>query len=721
LTAAGLEPSQAIPLLTPLLNLSLPAEYPQLGMSPEQQRRRLLATLVEWVLGAARGQPLVMAIEDLHWVDPSTLELIQLLVEQGATSRLLLLYTARPEFHAPWATRTHHALITLNRLGTRDVRRMVAQVTASTALSDDTIATVVERTGGVPLFVEELTRAVLESGDAKLIGHQIPATLHDSLMARLDRLGPAKEVIQIGAVIGSEFSYELLRAIHPIGDGNLQEALDRLAEAELLYVRGIAPDATYQFKHALIRDAAYEALLRTRRKEVHLIIAQTIDEKFSTIRESRPEVLARHWTEAGEIERAIAEWSRAGKAAEPRGAFAEALEGYHQALVQLDLLPESPGRDHRELELLQSVVWTLYVTKSHGSPETIAATERAAVLAERGGNLSQLVISLFSRGLASLIAGDLLTGLALEDQALILALRDSNPAHLGVVRVHQMLARNWIGDLVGVEGQFSAGLELFENADFRRFPGAAVGGFGFASLNAWTRGYSEVALQREAEMRSAANENNPYDMALAQGIAGYIQIYCGKFDQAQALAQAALEISEGHQISQVGASSLCVLGHARAQLGHAREGIELLRRGISGLLEVGSRLGLTREFTYLAQARQLNGDLGDALETVEKALQMNPEELLFRPEILRVRGEIQFKLGKTELAEADFREAIALAQSMGAKAWELRATMSLARLIASQGRREEARTMLAEIYNWFTEGFDTADLIDAKALLDQLQ
>jgi tetratricopeptide (TPR) repeat protein len=315
----------------------------------------------------------------------------------------------------------------------------------------------------------------------------------------------------------------------------------------------------------------------------------------------------------------------------------------------------------------------------------------------------------------------LLTGLALEDQALVVALRDSNPAHLGVVRVHQMLARNWVGDLVGVEDQFSAGLEFFKNAEFRRFPGTAVGGFGFASLNAWTRGYSEVALQREAEMRSAANENNLYDMALARGIAGYLQIYCGKFDQAQALAQAALEISEGHQISQVGASSLCILGHARAELGHAQEGMDLLHRGISGLLEVGSRLGLTREFTYLAQAQENDGAFADALETVEKALQMNPEELMFRPEILRVRGEIQFKLGKTELAEADFREAIVLAQSMSAKAWELRATMSLARLLDSTGRREEARAMLAEIYGWFTEGFDTADLKDAKTLLGQLQ
>src|SRR6266852_2084646 len=282
---AGLDPDEAVPLIAPLLELAVGTRYPPLSMAPDQQRKRLLATLVGWTFGVAKTQPLVIATEDLHWADPSTLELIQLLVEQGAPARLLLLYTSRPEFHAPWPMRAHHTQINLNRLTTRNVRTMVAQVAAKIALSDETVATVVERTGGVPLFVEELTRAVLESGDAKLTGREIPATLHDSLMARLDRLGPAKEVIQAGAVIGSEFSYELLRAVHPIGEAALQAALRKLADAELLYVRGIAPDATYQFKHALIRDAAYEALLKSRRKDLHLLVARTIEEKFPAVKE----------------------------------------------------------------------------------------------------------------------------------------------------------------------------------------------------------------------------------------------------------------------------------------------------------------------------------------------------------------------------------------------------------------------------------------------------
>ena len=265
---------------------------------------------------------------------------------------------------------------TLNRLSARNVREMIAQVAARNALADETVDTVIERTGGVPLFVEELTRAVLESGSAKLAGREIPVTLHDSLMARLDRLGPAKEVIQIGAVIGAEFSYDLLHAVHPIGEEELQSALHRATDAELVYVQGIAPNATYQFKHALIRDAAYEALLKSRRKELHGQVARTIEEKFPLLKEAHPEVVARHWTEAGETAQAIAEWTRAGKAAESHHAFKEAQQSYEQALALLNLLPESAERDLQELDLRLSIIRMLRVTSGTTSPESIDACAR---------------------------------------------------------------------------------------------------------------------------------------------------------------------------------------------------------------------------------------------------------------------------------------------------------------------------------------------------------
>ena len=720
LELAGLKPAEALPLIAPLLDLPLPAKYPPLSLSPEQQRRRLLATLVEWALGAAQVQPIVIAIEDLHWADPSTLELLQLLVEQGATSRLLLLYTARPEFRAQWPQRAHHTQITLNRLNSRNVRRMMGQVAEHKALPEETVAAVVERTGGVPLFVEELTRAVLESGSARLAAHEIPVTLHDSLMARLDHLGAAKEVAQVGAVIGSEFSYELLHAVHPIAEQELQRALHILADAELIYVRGIAPEASYQFKHALIRDAAYEALLRSRRKELHRLVGQTIEGKFTALKEAQPEVLARHWTEAGEIEPAISEWSRAGKAVEARHAFAEALESYREALALLNVLPESPERDSRELQLRRSIVQMLCFTRGYAATETREATECAAALAEKSGNLSQLVGWVMSRWVVARESGDASAESTLADQAFELALRQGGPTSLGRAHAIQMLTRYLLGDLAGVEKHFTAWLEFFDDPGLRQYPGFVPVTFGYASFNGWILGRADVARKREAQMMAAADGNNPFVMAFAGYHAAYLRVFMREYEQAEALAARVLEVSEKHQFPQIAASSRCILGGARAQLGRTSEGIALIRQGIAGLLATGTHIVIGIFTAYLAAAQRREGAIADALETVERALQANPEQLVSRPAMLTLRGELRLEQGQTELAEADFREAIALAQKMDAKMFELQATTSLARLLATQRRRDEARAMLAEIYGWFTEGFDTADLKDAKSLLDGL-
>ena len=721
LELAGLRPAETIPLIAPLLNLPLSDKYPPLPLSPEQQRRRLLATLVEWLLGAARVQPLIVVTEDLHWVDPSTLELIQLLVEQGATARLLLLYTARPEFRSRWPVRAHHIQINVNRLSARDIRTMVQEVAARKAVSDETIATVVERTGGVPLFVEELTRTVLESGSVKPSGREIPATIHDSLMARLDRLGPAKEVAQVAAVIGSEFSYELLHAVHPIADEDLQRALRSLANAELIYVRGIAPDATYQFKHALIRDAAYEALLKSRRRELHRLVAHTISETFAALEETLPEVLARHWTEAGETEQAIAQWSKAGNAAEARNAFKEARESYQQALVLLNLVPESRERDVRELKVRQSLLSMIHMTRGWAAPEAAEAAERSGLLAQRSGDLRQLVASMTGRCFQALIVGALSNAAALADEALELARREGNPMSLAFLHSQQQMVHFYRGDLAGAEGYFTTGLKFFDDPGFRKYPGGnAIGVFGWASWTAWMLGRADVARQRLAKMRLAVNPANPHDLAWSDTREANLHVLMREHEGAEASAARALELCEKHLFPADAASSRRALGHARAQLGRAAEGITLIRQGIDTWVQIGQRINVPNYITSLAAAQLSAGAIGDGLETVEQALNFNPEEVVWRPETLRIRGELRLKQEDLQLAEADFRDSIAMALSMGAKAWELRTTMSLARLLDSGGSRGEARTMLAEIYNWFTEGFDTADLKDAKALLDRL-
>jgi class 3 adenylate cyclase/tetratricopeptide (TPR) repeat protein len=719
LTAAGLGPADAVPLIAPLLNLPLPPEYPPSLLPPDQQRRRLLATLVEWLLGAARTQPLVSVIEDLHWVDPSTLELIQLLVEQGTNAQLLLLYTARPEFRAGWPLRAHHTQLTLNRLNPRDVRTMVGEVASRKALSDETVATVVERTGGVPLFVEELTRAVLESDEARLRGRAIPATLHDSLMARLDRLGPAKEVIQIGAALGDDFSYALLHAVHPIPELDLQRALRSLTDAELLYVRGIAPEASYQFKHALIRDAAYEALLKTRRKALHRTVARTIDEQFAAIKEAYPEVLARHWAEAGEVDSAIAEWQKAGKHAFERGAYHEAERHYRDALGMLPALPESTDRDALEFDLLSSMLQTIWVTKGFASRESFETNARAKALAEKTGNLPQLVKQTYATWAARFSAGDYASAASLADRLMELAEREGTAGSLAFAHDCQSQTRHRRGDLGGSEQYFSRGRMFFTSPEFASTIGALSSSFGEAALNACTMGYANLARERIRQSIEAA-KSNPHSSALAHMFAAYLEATLRDLSRLEIVVGETMKLCERHGLPEVASWTRCPMGWLRAQLGFPAEGVALMKQGLNESAKRGDRVSLTGNLTWLAEAQALAGATGDALATIEEALTANPEERHFRPETLRVRGELRRSLGQDELAEIDFVDSIQLAKQISAKAWELRATMSLARLMRDTHRGTPVRAMLAEIYGWFIEGFDTPDLKDAKALLDEL-
>jgi tetratricopeptide (TPR) repeat protein len=401
-------------------------------------------------------------------------------------------------------------------------------------------------------------------------------------------LGSAKEVIQVGSVIGSQFSYELLHAVHSLSEQDLQRELRKLTDADLLHVRGLAPDATYQFKHALIRDTAYEALLKSRCRELHRLIARTIDEKFPDLKDAHPEVLARHWTQAAENEPAIVEWSRAGKAAEARNAFREAQESYNQAVVLLNQLPESPERDSRELKLRQSVVRTLYVTRGYAAPETIDAREGAAALAEKSANLKQLVDLVLSRCVSALSSGPLLEAAMLADQALDLALREGSPTSLAGAHAVRIIALHFRGDLAGAENHYSAGLVYFDDPGFRQFPGSSVTTLGVASWNAWMLGRADVARERERQMIAATNANNPYDATISGYCAAYLRVCFREYEHAETLVAQALELSEKNQFPQYAAHCRCLLGHARAQLGRPTEGIVLIRQGISGLLETRS-------------------------------------------------------------------------------------------------------------------------------------
>jgi class 3 adenylate cyclase len=717
LERAGLKVSEAVPLIAEMLNLPIPDRYPKPIFAPEQKRKRLLANLAGWVLNVSRIQPMIVAIEDLHWVDPSTIELTQTLVEQAATVPLMLLYTARPEFRAPWPMRAHHLQITLNRLSERHTREMITGVVARQGLAQDLIDAVVKRTDGVPLFAEELTHLILE-GEGRPQVRQIPATLQDSLAARLDRLGPAKEVAQVAAVIGREFSYGLLEAVAAIGETELQSALERLADAELIYARGIAPEATYQFKHALIQDAAYEALLKSRRRELHRCVAQMITERFASVAEAQPEVVARHWTDAGETEPALAAWTRAADASFGHRAFKEAEDAYRRALEILERLKESPERDQRELALLGSLAQVLQFIKGWNDPDSIAVADKARALAEKRNNLPQLVLQVFHRWSGVVSSGDLTAAIALANQLLTLAKREGSPAKLGLAYVTQVNARYFSGDLLGAEENFARGSPFFDAA--QREPGLSVVVYGFASHNAWMLGLPDTARGRmEKQVASAFEVDSPFQIAFAQFVAAMLKLQLQEHEEAKRLADDSIGLSAENGFPMIGDLSRLVLGRACASLGGAAEGVSLIRKAIDALPPT-DRNGMTAFLSWLAEAEALDGAVTDALVTIEQALEANPMERAWACDALQIRGKLRNQVGQTREAEADFRAVIAQAREIGARALELRAATSLSRLLSDTNRRDDARTVLTDIYNWFTEGFDTADLKDAEALLEEL-
>jgi predicted ATPase/class 3 adenylate cyclase len=740
LERAGLKPAEVVPLIAPLLNLSLDEKYPPLLLSPEQQRKRLLTTLAGWFFGAE--QSVVMAVEDLHWFDASSLELMQLLIEQAATARVMLVCTARPEFRAPWSLRTHHAQLTLNRLSALHVRELVASVVANSALSGETIEKVVERTGGVPLFVEELTRAVLEKGGAEPALHEIPATLHDSLMARLDRLGPAKEVAQIASVIGREFSYELLQAVSEMPEGDLQAALARLADAELIYANGIPPDSAYTFKHALIQDAAYNALLKSKRRQVHDRVAQALEEQFPHTAEMQPELLAHHYTEAAHAALAISYWHEAGQRAAKGSASKEAAAHLSRGLELIEALADSPERSELEFALQTTLGPVLIATKGYAAPEVGAAYDRARELCQRAENSSQLPIVVFGLFAFYVVRADHEKALTLGEHLLSLAESAQDEALL-------LQAHNALGLAFFFQGDFAASREHLERCismyDLERHRSLAfsyagqdpgVTSFVFLAWASQSAGYPDQALKRSSDALSLAQLlSHPYSLAYARGIAAAFHQFRKDGEVTQDLANASLGVSTEHGFPFWSAFQTILLGWVSVKQGKTDEGIAQMSSGLEAYRATGAELLRPYLMGLLAEALGERGSTERALALIDEALETVEKtgERFYEAELYRQKGELllrsysegselPFTAQSSRPCEIErcFQKAMIVAGRQQAKWFELRAVTSLARLWHHQGRKEDAHTMLAKSYNWFTEGFDTADLKDAKLLLDQL-
>ena len=737
----GFALEEAVPLLATLFALPVPAHYPPLTLEPQRQKQKTLEALLAWWLKEAERQPVCLLVEDLHWADPSTLELLSLLIDQVPTASMLVLLLGRPEFHPPWAPRSYLLHLSLNRLVRPQVETMVAHLTGGKALPAEVHRRLIATTDGVPLFVEELTRMVLETGLVKeceehyaLTGPlppvAIPTTLHDSLMARLDRLGAGKRIAQLGAVIGRQFAYGLLRAVAPWAEDTLQGALGQLVDAELLYQRGYPPDATYLFKHALIQAAAYQSLLKRTRHQYHQQIAQALAAHFPETVETQPELLAHHYTEAGLEEQAVAWWQRAGQRAVRHSAQTEAMRHLTKGLELLPTLPNTPRRLQHELALQTSLGTALMITKGFGHPEVKRTYARAWALCHQLGNTPELFPVL--SGLWRYANGRAQHQQAWEcgEHLLAIAQQSSDPGLL--LQAHHALwttAYN-TGALVTAYQHVEAGLALYtpvqHHAQTELYGGHDPGvcGRSYGAKILWLLGYPDQAEQwNEAAVALAQELDHPSTLGHALQSAAGLHQWQHDAQRTYERTTAALRLGATQGAPYQVAINTVRRGWAVAMQGQVAEGITQIGQGLAAWQALDTSQIRAGFLAQLAEVYGKAGRLAEGLAALDAGLDLIKATggWLSEAEFYRLRGELLWRAGQPEDAEACFRHALTLARRQQARSWELRAALGLSRCWQRQGKCTAAHELLAPIYDWFTEGFDTADLQEAKALLQELR
>ena len=729
--------SDTAPLLATLLSLPHPEGSPPITVSPQKQKEKTQAALVAWLVEEAQKAAVLCVWEDLHWADPSTLEVLTLLLDQVPTTRLVALLTFRPEFVPPWGNRSHLSQLTLSRLGRTQVEAMVEQVTGSTALPPEVVQQIVSKTDGVPLFVEELTKMVVEAEADVGARHAvplplgIPSTLQDALMARLDRLGPTKEIAQLGATIGREFSYELLHAVSPVGDETLQQGLKQLMEVELVYQRGLVPQATYLFKHALIQDTAYHSLLKSKRQQYHQRIAQVLEERFLETKETQPELLAHHYTEAGLIAQAIPYWQQAGQSASLRSATSEAIAHLTKGLELLRPLPDTPERTQQELWLQLALAGPLITTKGYAAPEVERVYTRALELCRQLGETPLLFWALLGLQVVYFVRAELKTARELAEQLLSLAQNVHNPVFL--VQAHMILGKTLchLGEFAQARGHLEEGIALYDPQQCRSvfvLNDPKVTCLSHAAFALWFLGYPDQAQQRSHDALTLAYElSHPYSLGYAlSGSATVHQLRREVRPVQEQRALITLATEQGFPLYL--AQERIRQGWALAVQGQIEEGISQIRQGLDACRAMGQELWRPSILALLAEAYGKGEQVEEGLTVLAEALAAvnSSEERMYEAELWRLRGELTLQASaqstesRAQEAEGYFLKAIDIARQQQAKSWELRASTSLARLWQQQDKREDARQLLAEIYDWFTEGFDTKDLQEAKALLETL-
>jgi predicted ATPase len=734
-------------LFAEILSLPNDASYQTLDLTPEQRRQRTLQALVSQVETLTRQSPVLMILEDAHWADPTSLEAFGRIVDRLRTLRALLIVTFRPEFDPPWLGRPYVTALTINRLADRDISAMIDGVVGNKLLPANVRQDIIERTDGIPLFVEEMTKAVLEAegvGEAQRTtaavpspALAVPASLHASLMARLDRLGPAKEVAQIGAAIGREFSHALLAAVVHKPEAELASALDRLIAAGLLFRQGVPPHAIYMFKHALVQDAAYGTLLREPRRALHARIAETLERQFTEVAESQPELLARHCTEAGLIEKAAGLWGKAGQRSLHRSALVEASAQIAHALGQIAALPATPALRRQQINFQVALANALMHTKGYAAPETKAALDQARLLIERAEALGEppedpllLFSILYGFWAANFVAfnGDAMRELGMQ----FLGLAEKQRAKVPLMIGHRLMGTSLLqtGDIAEGQAHFDQAIALYDAAEHRalttRF-GQDVGVV-ILSTRSWTHwllGYPDAARNdTEHALRNAREIGHAATLMYALNTTSFVYIYCGSYATANARANELVALADEKAALYWKTFGTLHRGCLFALTGNASNAVQLISSGIAALRSTGASLFMPWYLSYLARSHAHISQFNDAWRCIGEAMMAveTTKDKWCEADVHRVAGEIALMSPEPDAAKAAayFERALAVARKQQAKSWELRAAMSMARLWRDQGKRDEARDLLAPVYGWFTEGFDARDLKEAKALLHEL-
>jgi DNA-binding SARP family transcriptional activator/class 3 adenylate cyclase/tetratricopeptide (TPR) repeat protein len=719
------------PLIADLLSVPTGDRYPPLNLTPQKRKEKTLQALRAQLEGMAAREPVLVVFEDVHWIDPTSLELLDLIVERVPALPVLLIITFRPEFAAPWIGRPQVTLLTLNRLPPSERAAMIAAVAGGKALPQEMVDQIIDRTDGVPLFIEELTKTVVESGIFAEAGGRhalmepaallsIPSTLQASLLARLDRLPATREVVQTGAALGRSFSHELISAVAQMPQQQVDDALVQLVSAELIFRRGVAPDAEYTFKHALVQDVARGTLLRNRREQIHARIVATLETQFPEIVSAQPQVVAQHCAEANFDEKAVGYWLKAGQQAVARSAMMEAVAQLQNGLNLLANLPQDPQRQRQELDLRIALGQAQMATKGLGAAEVGETFGRARVLAEQLARPDELIAVLNGQWIFHLMRAEHGLALSLAQQTEQIA--ETSPAARFLGPYNQGVSRFLLGEFVTAHALFERCLlNVPEDSVWPAAPAAVTHVYLAQSLACL--GYIDQAqVQTNQALAEAYRLQHAHALAHVLTLACYAEWFAGWPHDAHRHAEEVAALASEHGFPLFSSWGMIHRGWSLAALGQPQDGIAPLTEGISAYRAMGGVSRRPQALMMLAEAYTKLGRRIEGLNCLTEAAQIieTTDERYDESELYRLRGDLLNDTGDQPAAEQNYRVSLAVAARQSAKTSELRAATSLASLWRDQGKREQARNLLAPVYNWFTEGLDTPVLKEARAVLEQL-